>query len=457
MSRFDRVTLAVILGLGLTVGALSVASATLGPTVDSMTTAEALDGTSVDTQIGITFTEPMSFKSVEQNFHLRPAVQGDFNWTGNEVFFVPRHRLRYGTAYAVSIGSQAQGRSHRHLSRAFHATFTTQNEHLLYLGTEGGERGHLVLASVGGKRTIVGSRDGEVTDFSLSFDRSLAVYVKRGAAGERPDELWLLSLADNSTQRIFRRPDWTMSQPHFSPDGRLLVFLATNVLLCQKYYGCYRDKTGPLVYLFDLRSRKASAFRASSDVPLTNFIDFSPAGQVAYTDLGSALTLANPDGSHPLHIPNRGNSLEFAGFDRSGEKAAFVGQTPDSSGGDILIYSRGNYRDISRGVYDSSVPAFSSSGQQAAYAAYRGELGIEPVYGINIYDFRSGRTYRLTAERRWSDWTPQWSGDGRYIAFIRSQPQEAMYMGSGEIWVTQTNGTEARPLSAVGSNVHWLS
>jgi hypothetical protein len=212
-----------------------------------------------------------------------------------------------------------------------------------------------------------------------------------------------------------------------------------------------------VVYLFDLRSRKASAFRARSDVPLTNFIDFSPAGQIAYTDLGSALTLANPDGSHILHIPNRGNSLEFAGFDRTGEKAAFVGQTPDSSGGDILVYKRGNYVDVSRGVYDSSVPAFSPSGKKVAYAAYRGELGIEPVYGINIYDFSGGRTYRLTAERRWSDWTPQWSGDGRYVAFIRSQPQEAMYMGSGEIWVATTDGTEARPLGVIGSNPRWVS
>jgi len=455
MSRFDRVILAVVLGLGLTVGALSVASATLGPTVDSMTAAEALDGTSVNTQIGITFTEPMSIKSVEQNFHIRPAVQGDFTWTGNELFYIPRRSLKYSTSYTVSIGSRAQGRSNRHLSRAFRGTFTTQKEHLLFLGSEGAERGHLVLASIGGKRTIVGN--GEVTDFSLSVDRSLAVYVRRGAAGERPDELWLLSLADGSTQRIFRRADWTMSQPHFSPDGRLLVFLATNVLLCQKYYGCYRDRTGPVVYLFDLRSRKAYAFSAGSDVPLTNFIDFSPAGQIAYTDLGSALTLANPNGTHLLHIPDRGNSLEFAGFDRTGAKAAFVGQTPDSSGGDILIYTGGKYVDVSRGVYDSSVPAFSSSGKEVAYAAYRGELGIEPVYGINIYDFSSRRTYHLTAEREWSDWSPECSGDGQYIAFIRSQPQEAMYMGSGEIWVVKTDGTDARPLGVVGSNPQWVS
>ncbi|MBV9280558.1 MAG: Ig-like domain-containing protein, partial [Chloroflexi bacterium] len=403
------------------------------------------------------FTEPMDIRSVEANFHVKPAVAGDFVWSGNELFFTPRHSLHYGTTYSISVGAGARDRSGRKLSRAFHGGFTTQSEHLLYLGTQGAERDRLVLASVDGRRETIGSEG--VTGFSLSFDRSLVVYVKRGAPGERPDEIWLLSLADDSTQRVFRRPDWTISQPHFSPDGRYIVFLATNVMLCPKYYGCFRDRTGPVIYLLDLRSRKAGAFQARGDVPLTDFIAFSPSGQIAFTDLGSALTLANPDGSHIVHIPYQGNSPVFAGFSSGGDRAAFVGQTPDSSGGDILVYQNqtSGYVDVSRGIYDSSTPAFSSSGKEVAYAAYRGELGIEPVYGINVYDFAGRTTKRLTAERDWSDWSPAWSGDDRYIAFVRSQPQESMYMGAGDVWVMKSNGTDARPLGDVGTSPAWVS
>lgn len=456
MIRFDRIVLAAILGLALTIGALSVASARLGPSVDSITTAESLDGTSVNTQIGVTFTEPMALKSVERNFRIVPPVPGDFTWAGNELFYIPRHSLAYAKTYTVTIGTGAVDSAGRHLARRFHSTFTTQNEHLLVRGTQGADRGHLVLASISGKRQQVGSGDGLISDFSLSFDRSLVVYVKRGTVGERPDELWLLSLADDSIQRVFRRPDWSISQPHFSPDGKSIVFLATNVLLCQKYYGCYRDRSGPLVYLLNIRTHKASPFLSSSDVPITNFVDFSPAGQVAYTDLGSALTLADPSGRHVIHIPNRGNSLEFAGFSSGGDKAAFVGQTPSSTGGDILVYQRGKYLDVSQGIYDSSVPSLSSSGQQIAYAAYRGERGIEPLYGINVYDFASGRTQKLTGEQLWSDWSPEWSVDGRFVAFLRSQPQEAMYMGSGDIWVMKSTGKDAKPLGLVGTDIRWV-
>jgi Tol biopolymer transport system component len=395
-------------------------------------------------------------RSVEKAFHLTPPVSGDFVWSDNELVFTPKRPLRYDTRYTVTVTTGARSATGKRLFRPYRASIETQAEHVLYHGTEGAERNRLILASLRGKWEVVGANDGLITNFALSFDRSLAVYVKRGARGARPNEIWVVSLADNSTQRIFRRPDWSISSPHFSPDGKYVVFLATNVRLCQKYYGCFRDRSGPVVYLLDLATHKVKPFRANGDVPITNFIDFSPAGQIAYTDLGSALTLASPDGTRIIHIPNESNSLEYVGFDATGDKAAFVGQTPSSSGGDILIYDRGRYLDVSRGVYDSSTPAFATSGREVAYAAYRGELGIEPVYGINMYNFTTRTTRRLTAERTWSDWSPQWSADDRYIAFVRSQPQEAMYMGTGQIWVMKSNGKGARQLG-VGSDPVWAS
>jgi Tol biopolymer transport system component len=256
---------------------------------------------------------------------------------------------------------------------------------------------------------------------------------------------------------MFRRLDWDISQPHFSADGHYIVFLASNVMLCRKYYGCYRD-TRPEVYLLDLRTRKVFPFRSETDVPITNFITFSPGGQLAYTDLGSALTLSDPNGAHVIHVPNSGNSLEFVAFAPPGTQAAFVGQTASSTGGDVLVYDfkGGRYTDVSRGVYDSSTPAFSQSGNRLAYAAYRGEQGIEPVYGLNVYTFKTGQTFRLTAGAHTSDWTPAWSSDDRYVAFVRSQPQEAMYMGSGEVWVVRSDGRDARPLGGIGRDVQWV-
>jgi hypothetical protein len=74
MSRFDRIILVAVLGLGLTVGLLSVASARLGPTVDTFSTLDEFDGTSVGTQIGVSFTTAMNLQSVERNFRIEPRT-----------------------------------------------------------------------------------------------------------------------------------------------------------------------------------------------------------------------------------------------------------------------------------------------------------------------------------------------------------------------------------------------
>jgi Tol biopolymer transport system component len=121
------------------------------------------------------------------------------------------------------------------------------------------------------------------------------------------------------------------------------------------------------------------------------------------------------------------------------------------------VYYHGKYIDISKGIYDSSTPAFSSSGHNMAYAAYRGEQGIEPIYGINLYDFASRRTATLTSPKGQSDWSPAWSTDDSYLAFVRSKPQEAMYMGSGQIWTVSRNGARPRWSGAYGRQVQWVS
>jgi Tol biopolymer transport system component len=374
------------------------------------------------------------------------------------MLFLPNKPLQYSRHYTITIGAQTADTSGRRLGHSVVYRFTTQGEHVLYLGSAGSERGRLVEASITGQHQILGPDDGLVTDYSVSLDHSLVVFVKRGSSAERPDELWLLNLSDASTQLLFRRPDWSISQPHLSPDDQNVVFLADNVQICRPYYGCYRDTSGPLVYFVDVRSHKDFPFKSQSDVPITNFIAFAPNGQIGYTDLGSALTLAYPNGTGVRHVPNLGNSPLFSGFNPQGDTAAFVGQTPSSSGGDILIYDRsGKYIDVSRGVYDSSTPAFSSSGTRLAYAAYRGEQGIEPVYGLNVYDVHTRTTMHLTSEHNWTDWAPAWSLDDHYLAFVRTQPQEAMYLGSGEIWVIGANGTGARPLGGIGSDVTWIS
>lgn len=460
MSRFTQTVLGAIVALGICVTALAFVASRLGPTVDTFTTAQALDGTAVNTQIAITFSAPMQIRTVEKSFSIAPKVKGFFNWAGNELIFSPSSSLAYGRAYTVSIATVARGTDGKRLQHPFKQRFVTETQHLVYLGTRGSQRGRLILATVTGKEKVLGPNDGSVTGYSVSPDRSTIAYVRRGSPGESPDEIWLVSLVDGSTRMVARRPGWTITAPQLSPDDRTIVFLAIDVKVCRQYYGCQTDTTIPLIYFADVTSGRVYPYANSTDTPVSDFVAWSPASQIAYTDLGSALVLADLHTTRITHLPNRGDSLLFTGFDASGDKVAFVGQTPTSTGGDVVVYTHGSYVDVSHGMYDAEQPAFSTAGNEIVYSAYHGEYGqipnLQPVYGLNVYDFKTRRTYRLTNEHNWTDWGAAWSQDDQYVAFVRTRPEGTLYLGSGQLWVIHPNGTGAHPVAGIGKDVAWV-
>jgi putative hemolysin len=60
-----------------------------------------------DSSIIITFSKPMDSSSTESAFHISPAVNGSFRWTGNSMTFDPTTGLAGDTLYAVAIHGTA--------------------------------------------------------------------------------------------------------------------------------------------------------------------------------------------------------------------------------------------------------------------------------------------------------------------------------------------------------------
>jgi hypothetical protein len=88
VSHFGRIIVAAVIALGMVAAGLSIVSARLGPTVDTIRTLPSLDGVSVNSSIGISFTEPMSHQSVEHAFHLTPKAHST-GWAMSWCFFLP--------------------------------------------------------------------------------------------------------------------------------------------------------------------------------------------------------------------------------------------------------------------------------------------------------------------------------------------------------------------------------
>ena len=88
---------------------------------------------------------------------MKPKIQGDFSWVGNEVLFSPT-TLAICHKVFVTIGTGALDLTGKHLVHTFHRSFETQSEHVMYLGTGGSEKGNLVLASTTGQTKCGGRR-----------------------------------------------------------------------------------------------------------------------------------------------------------------------------------------------------------------------------------------------------------------------------------------------------------
>ncbi len=63
---------------------------------------------SVETYIGVAFSEPMDKASVESAFTLNPPVEGTKRWSGNMMIIYPSDDLTYSTKYTVTIDNKAQ-------------------------------------------------------------------------------------------------------------------------------------------------------------------------------------------------------------------------------------------------------------------------------------------------------------------------------------------------------------
>ena len=84
---------------------------------------------SVNASIRITFSEAMNEPSVEDAFSIRPAVDGSFNWHGNEMtFFQDNLSYNYNTTYCVTIKEEAADLAGNNLESSYRWEFTTESQ-----------------------------------------------------------------------------------------------------------------------------------------------------------------------------------------------------------------------------------------------------------------------------------------------------------------------------------------
>jgi Big-like domain-containing protein len=101
---------------------------TTAPTITAVSPTEPT-GVARNTNVTVTFDEPMNKTSAENAFSLTPAggvaVFGASSWSGNTMTFNPDNDLAPATTYTATVGTAATDPSDNHLESARSWTFTT--------------------------------------------------------------------------------------------------------------------------------------------------------------------------------------------------------------------------------------------------------------------------------------------------------------------------------------------
>jgi dipeptidyl aminopeptidase/acylaminoacyl peptidase len=105
-------------------------------------------------------------------------------------------------------------------------------------------------------------------------------------------------------------------------------------------------------------------------------------------------------------------------------------------------------------IADVSEPALSSDGRWLAYTVTESNLQRdEQQSDLWRVGFDGRGRVRLTQTEASSEWRPQWSADGRQLAFLSDRPQGSESEPKPQVWVMPRAGGEPQRLTALAQGV----
>ena len=156
----------------------------------------------------LTFNRPMDRDSVEENLNITPPLPGKISWSGLRLAYTLDNPVPYGETYQVTL-AEAQERFPNQQQagseiQPFQAQFRSRDRALAYVGTEGEEKGRLVLSNwTRSQKTILTPQNLAVFDFKPDPQGNFLLFSAadntQGIEGIRYLQLYSVSTQVNSS------------------------------------------------------------------------------------------------------------------------------------------------------------------------------------------------------------------------------------------------------------------
>lgn len=274
------------------------------------------------------------------------------------------------------------------------------------------------------------------SDIQVSPDGKWVMYVVSSVdttADSWSDDIWMTSWDGKETIQLTNSKA-DESTPLFSPDGKYISFLSS-----RKIGGDEDDDDHSQVWIMDRRGGEAKC--------ITNVK--SSINDYCWRPDGQQILLVMKDEDFRDTSKTKAK-LPFV-IDRYHFKEDYVGYLDRRAKHFYLLdIESGDIDTLTKGKYDETSPVWSPDGKQLAFVSNRTE---DPDKNENtdiyIMDARPGATMQQLTTWEGSDGDPQWSPDGKWLAYVRSFSDEKFTMfGDGMLSLISKEGGTPKILSA---------
>lgn len=202
----SRSKLPIIIGILAGITVLNLVLVLTFPSKPAKVVEQSLPDSPLDPQIQITFNEVMNRDSVEENFTIEPAIEGNMSWSGKTFVFTPKENLEYNRNYSITIDETVKSIRGENLKQSYNQNFKTKELSFLAIETNGTAFGSLIQASIDTKE-IKKLTDESIKIKAFDYDPQQNSVLIHSI---EPESLKILNLSTENLKTIFTPPPETI-------------------------------------------------------------------------------------------------------------------------------------------------------------------------------------------------------------------------------------------------------
>ena len=437
----------------------------------------------------LTFNRPMDRSSVEENLKITPPLPGKISWSGLRLAYTLDNPVPYGETYQVTLKDAQERFPNQQQAGSeiqyFQAQFRSRDRALAYVGTEGEEKGRLVLSNWTRSQTaILTPKNLTVFDFKPDPQGNFLLFSaadsSQGIEGIRYLKLYKASTTRLGMANQVRHPSRSTRLDSPTENGSEIELILDNQKYQNNKFDISQDGTTIVVQRLNRSNPEDYGLWKLVEDKLPQVFTNNQVGDFLITPDSQAVAVAQGEGIALLPLKDYAEPLDFLSrfgrvldFTADGTGAAMINYNTDR---EDLKYTRSLYYVNSQGVEkellntDGSIQNCQFDPTAEHLYCWLTELAKKEVYTEKPYlaeiDLKTGKINTLVTIPKYQESQISVAPDGLGILFEQSfnkvysgtpgEKKNSIWLAipAGDIADTTTSSIEQLPF--IGFHPQWL-